>query len=120
MLSDLDRAILTHGGTYSALCAAYSPDESDTRAVDKALQKLRRKGRMLFKRDGRKGVRSATDEGRAELQEGTSMADTATLRTIQERREQASGQEREMDTDRWEERREGKRWGSTRRCWGSL
>ncbi|HEY9550606.1 MAG TPA: hypothetical protein VIR45_14005 [Kiloniellaceae bacterium] len=70
MLSDLDRAILTHGGTYSALCAAYSPDESDTRAVDKALQKLRRKGWMLFKRDGRKVVWSATDEGRAALQEG--------------------------------------------------
>lgn len=48
-----DRILDGQGHTYGGLCTEYSADETIAMQIDRTLQKLRRHGKIEFKRKGR-------------------------------------------------------------------
>lgn len=52
--------------TYGDVCKARETDDTD-RLIDRTIQRLRRKGFIAYRREGRRTVWSATDVGRAAL-----------------------------------------------------
>jgi DNA-binding transcriptional regulator PaaX len=57
--------------TYGSLCRTAGQPQDPDRAVDKAIQKWRRKGWIALTREGRQVVWSLTDAGRVAVAEMT-------------------------------------------------